>query len=115
MITDTIEQRRPIIALSAITGSPVMLASVVIGIPIEPNATGAVLAMQADAGGVERREAEPGEHRAGDGDRSAEAGRAFDERAEREGDEHRLQPAVVGQAADRVLDDFEFPVSTARR
>ena len=35
---------RPTIALMARTGRPVTLASVVIGMPIEPKATGAVLA-----------------------------------------------------------------------
>ena len=44
MRTDIIAQRRPTIALSAITGSPVTLASVITGMPIDPNATGAVLA-----------------------------------------------------------------------
>ena len=63
---------------------------------------------QADAGGEERIEAEAGEHRARDRDRRAEARRAFDEGAEREGDEHRLQAPVAGQPADRVLDDLEL-------
>ena len=66
------------------------------------------IGQQADAGGVERVEAEAGEHRARHGDRRAETGGALDEGAEREGDEHRLQPAIVGQPADRVLDDLEL-------
>ena len=37
---------------------------------------------QREAGGRERREAEPDQDRAGDGDRRAEAGRALEERAE---------------------------------
>ena len=44
MKSEIIAHRRPTIALSDITGSPVMLASVVTGMPIDPNATGAVLA-----------------------------------------------------------------------
>ena len=36
--------QRPTIALSGSTGRPVTLASVVTGMPIEPKATGAVLA-----------------------------------------------------------------------
>ena len=44
MKSEIIAQRRPTIALSASTGKPVMLASVVTGMPIDPNATGAVLA-----------------------------------------------------------------------
>ena len=37
-------QSRPTIALSARTGRPVTLASVVTGMPMDPNATGAVFA-----------------------------------------------------------------------
>ena len=44
MITEISAQSRPTIELSDINGNPVTLASVVIGIPIDPNATGAVLA-----------------------------------------------------------------------
>src|SRR5262245_49992319 len=44
MNTETIAHRRPTIALNDISGSPVVPASVTSGIPIEPNATGAVLA-----------------------------------------------------------------------
>jgi hypothetical protein len=46
MTTAMIAQSRPTIALSGSTGMPVMPASVVTGIPIEPNATGAVLAIR---------------------------------------------------------------------
>ena len=96
-MTEIIAHRRPTIALSASTGSPVTSASVVTGMPIDPNATGAVLASRQMPAAIERIEAEAGEHRARHRDRRAEARRAFDERAEGEGDEHRLQPAVVGQ------------------
>ena len=44
MMTEIIAHSRPTIALSASTGRPVTLASVVTGMPIDPNATGAVLA-----------------------------------------------------------------------
>jgi hypothetical protein len=44
MITEIIAQSRPIIALSGITGMPVTFARVITGMPIDPNATGAVLA-----------------------------------------------------------------------
>jgi hypothetical protein len=44
MNNDSIAQRRPTIALSGMTGSPVTFARVVIGIPMDPKATGAVLA-----------------------------------------------------------------------
>ena len=41
IMTEIIAQSLPVIALSGIDGMPVTLASVVIGMPIEPNATGA--------------------------------------------------------------------------
>ena len=44
MNTDTSAHMRPTIALSGSTGIPVTLARVVTGMPIDPNATGAVLA-----------------------------------------------------------------------
>ena len=44
MMIEIIAHSVPTIALSGSTGRPVTLASVVTGMPIEPNATGAVLA-----------------------------------------------------------------------
>ena len=44
MMIEISAESRPTIALSGITGSPVTLASVMTGMPIDPNATGAVLA-----------------------------------------------------------------------
>ena len=44
MMIEISAQRRPTIADSGITGRPVTAASVVTGMPIEPKATGAVLA-----------------------------------------------------------------------
>jgi hypothetical protein len=44
IITEIIAHNLPVIALRAIDGRPVTLASVVMGMPIEPNATGAVFA-----------------------------------------------------------------------
>ena len=49
---------------------------------------------QRQAGGRERREAEPDQDRAGHRDRRAEAGGALEEGAEAEGDQQELQPAV---------------------
>jgi hypothetical protein len=74
-----------------------MLARVTTGIPIEPKATGAVLASK-----------QTGEHRRGHGDWRAESGGAFDERAEGERDQERLQAAVLRESADRVFDDFKL-------
>ena len=79
-----------------------------IGIPMEPNATGAVFASRQMPRGIERREAETGEHGGGDRDRCSETRRAFDERAECERDQQRLQTPVVRQVSDRILDDFEL-------
>ena len=50
---------------------------------------------QRQARGGQRREAEADQDGAGDGDRRAETGRALEERAEAEGDEQQLQPAIV--------------------
>ena len=44
MTIEIMAQRRPTIALRSRTGSPVTFASVTTGMPIDPNATGAVLA-----------------------------------------------------------------------
>ncbi len=48
-ISDSGAQIRPIPALNRSSGRPVMPASVTAGIPIEPNATGAVLASRQSA------------------------------------------------------------------
>src|SRR3954466_10126850 len=44
-----------------------------------------------------------------DGYGSAEPGCAFDERAEAEGDQERLESAVSREAGDRGLHDLELP------
>ena len=44
MTTEIVAQRRPTMALSGPTLMPVTFASVVTGMPIDPKATGAVLA-----------------------------------------------------------------------
>ena len=75
--------------------------------PSDPNATGAVLAMSASDGGHDRLEAEAGQHRGGDGDRRAEAGDAFDQRAEAERDEQQLDAAIAGQPRQRSADHVE--------
>ncbi len=59
------------------------------------------------ARGRERREAEPDQDRAGHRHRRAEAGRALEERAERECDQQQLQAAVIGDAADGCLQRLE--------
>ena len=84
------------------------LASVMIGVPSAPNATGAVFAKQRKPGGVERREAGADHQRRRDGDRRAEAGGPFDERAEAEGDQQRLDATIGRQRGDRGFDLFEL-------
>ena len=94
MNSETGAHSRPTQALSSVSGMPV--------VPRERDDRNADRAErdrrrvreQADARGEERREAESGEHRGGNRHRRAESRGAFDERAERERDQHRLQPAV---------------------
>ncbi len=64
---------------------------------------------ETEARRVPRVEAEADEHARGDGHRRAEAGAALEERPEAERDEQRLQPAIVGERGDRVLEDVEAP------
>ncbi len=62
---------------------------------------------QREHGGHDRLEAEAREHRGGDRDRRAEAGNAFDQRAEAEGDEQDLDAAIGRQPRQRSADDVE--------
>ena len=81
-----------------------------------PEGHGRRVGDQRQAGGRERREAEPDQDRAGHGDRGAEAAGALEEGAEREGDEQQLEAAVGGDARRsnrcRILNE---PFSTVRR
>jgi hypothetical protein len=58
--------------------------------------------------GFERPEPQADEQGAGDGDWRAEAGRAFDEGPEAEGDEQRLNAPVRRQAGDLPLQHGEL-------
>jgi hypothetical protein len=60
-----------------------------------------------DVGCGERREAEPDQDGAGYRNRCAEARSALKKRAERKRNEKKLQPTVVGDATDRVLQSLE--------
>ena len=62
---------------------------------------------EAEASRVPRVEPEAYEHARGDGHRRAEAGAALEERPEAERDEQGLQPAIVGERGDRVLEHVE--------
>ena len=70
---------------------------------------------QRQAGRRQRREAQPDQDRAGHRDRRAEARCTLEERAEGKGDQQQLQPAVGGDAADRLLQGRETPFSTVSR
>ena len=63
---------------------------------------------QTNEGGVERREAEAGEHGGGHGDGRAKPGRAFNEGSEGEADQDGLQAAILAEGADGVFDDLEL-------
>ena len=83
MNMEIIAHSRPTIALRApSTGRPVTSASVVTGMPIDPNATGAVFASRQMPAAKNGSKPRPGEHRAGHGHRRAKSRRALDERAE---------------------------------
>ena len=58
--------------------------------------------------GMEGFEPETDHERAGDGDRRAESGAAFDECAETEGDEEELEAAVGRDGGDGLLHDFKL-------
>ncbi len=67
------------------------------------------------AGGGKRREAKPDQDGARHGDRRPEARRAFEERAERKGNEEKLDAAVGADTADGRLQGLEEPFSTVSR
>ena len=64
---------------------------------------------EAQAGGVERVEAQAHQQGGGDRHRGAEAGRALQEGAEGEADEQHLQALVIGDRYHRGPDDVELP------
>jgi hypothetical protein len=80
-----------------------------IGVAIAPNATGAVFATSATDAAWERPEAERDQHHRRDRDGRPEAGQRLDQRAEREGDQHRLDALVVGDPGDRPPQHGEVP------
>ena len=62
--------------------------------------------------GFEGREAEADEDGSADGDRGAEAGGAFKEGSEGEGDEEQLQAAVFGDVDQALLQQAKRPART---
>ena len=63
--------------------------------PMEPKATGAVLASRQMAAAIKRRESKARQNGRGDRDRGAESGGSFEKGSERERDQQRLQALVV--------------------
>ena len=85
-------------------------ASAMTGVPIAPNATGAVLAISDSPEAESGEKPRPINMRRGDRHRRAEARRAFEERAEAKGDEQELQAAIGGDAGEAALQDLELAV-----
>ena len=98
---------RPAIAPIWNGSMPVTCPATMIGMPIAPNATGAVFAIR-HSPAVQRLEAEADEQRRRDRDGRAEAGRAFEECAEREADQQHLQALVVGDRQHGRANDVEL-------
>ena len=80
---------------------PVRLPAVMIGMAMEPNATGAVLASSTVAAARIGGEAERDQHDAGDRDGGAESGEGFQQAAEAERDDDALDPWVTGDPVER--------------
>ena len=99
----------------AIDGSPVVTASVMIGIRDGAEGHWRRVGQQADGGGVEGRESETGEHGRSHRDRRPESGGAFDERAEGERDQERLQLGVFGEVPRESLRISNLPLSSVMR
>ena len=100
---------RPTIAPRSSFGSSVSSASVTIGVAIAPNATGAVLATSATAAAFIGLKPTRDQHHRGDRHRRAEAGQRLEQRAEAEGDDHGLDPLVVGDRRERAPQHREVP------
>ena len=86
---------RPTIAPRSSFGRPVISDSVMIGVAIAPNATGAVLATSATAAACIGLKPTASEHHGRDRHRRAEAGQRLDQRAEAERDDRR--PGSAGR------------------
>ena len=91
---------RPIMAPSVPAGSPVTAPSVVTGTPSAPKATGAVLKIKVNTKASSAGKADQDEKRRSDRDRRAEAGNAFEQRAEAEADHDQHDAAIVGKMVE---------------
>ena len=86
---------------------PVTPARATIGRPQRAERHGRGVGDERQPGRGERGESQADEDRGCNRDWRAEAGRAFEERAEREGDEQELETPVAGDAGQAVLHDLE--------
>ena len=92
----------------ASTSSPVTVLRVRIGVPIAPQATGAVLAIRQSKAAWNGSEPQPDQERRRDRHRRPEPGRPLDERPERERHQDRLEPPVAREPGDRRLHHVEL-------
>ena len=96
-------------ATASASGRPVTAASAMSGVPSAPKATGAVLPISARPAACSGRKPRPISIAAEIATGVPKPAAPFDERAEAEGDQQRLDAAVVGQAGDRCFEDLELP------
>ena len=89
MIADKSGSVLPTICEMANSGRPVTWDATVTGIPIEPNATGAVFAMRQSYG-------------------CTKTGGTFQKSAKRKGDQKRLQSSVRCNGSHEMFNDFEL-------
>ena len=94
--------------LTAIWSRPETEAATMMGTPMAPKATGAVLAIRATPRAPERRKAKANKHGRSDCHRGAETCRTFDEATEGIGDKQGLETPVIGKAGKGIFDYFKF-------
>ena len=88
-----------------------MPASVMIGMAIAPNATGAVFETSATPAAFIGWKPRPTSIDSRDRDRRAEARQGLEQRPEERSDDDRLDALVVGHALERAPQDGEVPGS----
>ena len=99
---------RPAIWPISNASRPVTCPATMIGMPIAPNATGAVLTIRHRPAAYSG-ETQPDQQCCGDRHWRTETGRPFQEGTEREADHQHLQALVFGHRQDRSADDVELP------
>ena len=99
---------RPAIWLSAISSRPEILASVMIGVPSAPKATGEVLANSASPAAYRGEKPRPINSAAEMATGVPKPAAPSTKRAEAKGDQECLHPPVGRDGGDRLLDDVEL-------